>query len=76
MPGVHLTEPRRQIRLSFTNEIVAKILGREVIYCCRKNDFEERHFDTSVINHVVWNDPADLRRKLADRIKPTILPEA
>lgn len=47
-----------------------------VIYCCHKDAFGERHFDTSVINHIVWNDPADLRKRLADRIKATILPKA
>jgi len=54
----------------------ARGLGREVIYCCREDSFTERHFDTSVINHVVWTGPKDLRRKLADRIKATILPKA
>jgi hypothetical protein len=54
----------------------AKGLGREVIYCCRKDNFENRHFDVSTINHVVWDDPADLRKKLAARIKGTILPKA
>jgi hypothetical protein len=53
----------------------ARGLGREVIYCCREDAFKERHFDTSVINHVVWTDPADLQRKLADRIRATILPK-
>jgi hypothetical protein len=54
----------------------ARGLGREVIYCCREDHFKDRHFDTSVINHIVWTDPADLRKKLADRIKATILPKA
>ena len=54
----------------------ARGLGREVIYCCREDAFKERHFDTSVINHVVWTDPADLRKKLADRIRATILPKS
>jgi len=54
----------------------ARGLGREVIYCCREDAFKERHFDTSVINHVVWTDPADLRKKLADRIRASILPKS
>ncbi len=54
----------------------ARGLGREVIYCCRENDFKERHFDTSVMNHVVWTDPTELRTKLANRIRATILPKA
>lgn len=51
-------------------------LGRPVIYTCREDHIKDRHFDTSVINHVVWADPADLRLKLARRIKATILPKA
>jgi hypothetical protein len=54
----------------------ARGLGREVIYCCRTDSFDDRHFDTSVINHIVWTDPADLRAKLANRIRATILPKA
>jgi hypothetical protein len=54
----------------------ARGLGRQVIYCCRKDSFEDRHFDTSVISHVVWDDTPDLRKKLGDRIKATILPKA
>jgi nucleoside 2-deoxyribosyltransferase len=54
----------------------ARGLGRDVIYCCREDSFKERHFDTSVINHIVWSDPADLRRKLVNRIQATILPKA
>jgi hypothetical protein len=26
------------------------------------------HFDTRQYNHIVWNDPAELRNKLANRI--------
>jgi len=54
----------------------ARGLGREIIYCCREDAFKERHFDTSVISHVVWTDVHDLRKKLADRIKATILPRS
>lgn len=54
----------------------ARGLGREVIYCCQKDSFEGRHFDTSVISHVVWAEPPELRTKLAARIRATILPKA
>ena len=54
----------------------ARGLGRTVIYTCREDSFDKRHFDTSVINHIVWKDPADLRTKLANRIKATVLPRA
>ena len=54
----------------------ARDLGRPVIYCCRESDFDGRHFDTKWINHIRWSDVADLRRKLANRIKATIVPTA
>jgi hypothetical protein len=52
----------------------AKGLGRPVIWTCREDDFENRHFDTAQFSHIVWKDPADLRMQLSDRIKATILP--
>jgi hypothetical protein len=52
----------------------ARGLGRPVIWTCREDDFENRHFDTAQFSHIVWKDPADLRMQLADRIKATILP--
>lgn len=54
----------------------AKGLGREVIYTCRKGSFKRRHFDTSVMNHLVWTDSGELRKKLADHIAATILRKA
>lgn len=54
----------------------ARGLGRPVIHCCKDTDFDDRHFDTKLINHIKWSDPADLREKLANRIKATIIPEA
>ena len=48
-------------------------LGRPVICTCRKDDFEHVHFDTRQYNHIVWETPAELRTKLADRIRATIL---
>ena len=47
-------------------------LGRPVIWTCRKDDFENTHFDTRQYNHIVWETPEDLREKLADRIRATI----
>jgi len=47
-------------------------LGRPVIWTCRKDDFENVHFDTRQYNHIVWNAPTDLRTRLADRIRATI----
>ena len=48
-------------------------LGRPVIFTCRSDDFEHVHFDTRQYNHIVWETPAELRAKLADRIRATIL---
>lgn len=48
-------------------------LGRPVIWTCREDDFKNVHFDTRQYNHIVWQTPADLRGKLADRIRATIL---
>ncbi|MBZ5506048.1 MAG: nucleoside 2-deoxyribosyltransferase [Acidobacteriia bacterium] len=52
----------------------ARGLGRPVIYCCKASDFEDRHFDTQLINHIKWSGPTDLRQNLANRIKATIIP--
>jgi len=47
-------------------------LGIPVVWCCRKDDLDNAHFDTRQYNHVVWEDPADLRAKLSDRVEATI----
>jgi nucleoside 2-deoxyribosyltransferase len=54
----------------------ARGLGRPVVYCCRESDFNDRHFDTRLINHIKWSDVAHYREKLANRIKATIVPTA
>jgi hypothetical protein len=48
-------------------------LGRPVIWTCRESDLKDTHFDTRQYNHILWSDPADLRSKLTDRIRATIL---
>jgi len=53
----------------------ARGLGRPVIHCCQESDLTNLHFDTKVINHVSWSDEADLRVKLANRIKATVIPK-
>ena len=47
-------------------------LGRIVIWTCREDDLGNLHFDTRQYNHIKWNTPADLRAKLADRIRATV----
>jgi hypothetical protein len=51
----------------------ARALGREVINCCRDTDFAKLHFDTNHLSHLQWSTAGDLREKLADRIRATIL---
>lgn len=52
----------------------AKGLGIEVIWTCKKEDFEKlkNHFDTRQYNHIIWTDAEDLRKKLIERIQKTI----
>ncbi len=54
----------------------ARGLGRPVIYCCRKDQKNNVHFDIRGISHVIWDTPADLRAKLAHRIQATIMDQA
>ena len=53
----------------------AKGLGREVIFTVREKDVEElkEHFDTRQYNHIVYDSPEDLRKKLYNRIGATIV---
>jgi hypothetical protein len=50
----------------------ARGLGRQVVWTCRADEADQLHFDTRQYNHVLWQTPADLRAKLADRIRATI----
>jgi nucleoside 2-deoxyribosyltransferase len=47
-------------------------LGRTVIWTCRADEKDAIRFDTRQYNHIFWTDPADLRRRLAERIKATV----
>lgn len=48
-------------------------MGLQVIWTCHKDDMEKAHFDTSHLNHIVWDDDiARLRKNLANRILATI----
>ena len=47
-------------------------LGRYLVFACRAGAEADLHFDIRQYDHVVWNDAADLRRKLHDRIAATI----
>ncbi len=48
-------------------------LGRPVIFTCRKDDLGKAHFDTRQYNHIEWETPAELRKKLKSRIQATII---
>jgi hypothetical protein len=47
-------------------------LGKPVIWTVEKDDLPNVHFDTKPLNHVVWENTDDLRRKLRARIRATI----
>jgi len=48
-------------------------LNRDVVWMCRADDMENVHFDTRQYNHIIWENPEDLKKKLVNRIKATIL---
>jgi hypothetical protein len=50
----------------------AAALGRPVIWTCRKDELSKTHFDTRQYNHIDWETPGELRRRLAERIQATI----
>jgi len=47
-------------------------LGIPVIWTCREDHIKELHFDTRQYNHICWNSPEDLHRRLVNRIEATI----
>jgi nucleoside 2-deoxyribosyltransferase len=51
-------------------------LGRAVIWCCRKDEIGNLHFDTNHKNHIDWETPEELRERLYRRIRATILEKA
>lgn len=51
----------------------AQGLGIPVIWSCRADCIAHVHFDTRQFNHIVWNDPADLRARLFNRIRAVIV---
>jgi nucleoside 2-deoxyribosyltransferase len=48
-------------------------LGRPVIWTVRKSDLPKVHFDTRQYNHLVYETAVELREKLTNRIKATIV---
>jgi nucleoside 2-deoxyribosyltransferase len=43
----------------------ALALGKEVIWCVRKDEMNKVHFDTNHRAHITWETPDDLRTRLA-----------
>ena len=52
----------------------AHVMGLPVIFTCRKDVIDEGpiHFDTRQYNHIVWETPEKLRKRLAERIRAII----
>lgn len=51
---------------------LAKGLGKEVIFTCHENDFDNMHFDTKQINTIKWNIKEKFVEDLSHRIRDTI----
>lgn len=51
----------------------AQGLGIPVIWTCSIEDFDNLHFDTRQINHIRWEDEAQLYTELYNRIRATIV---
>ena len=51
----------------------AAALGRTVIWACRKDELAKTHFDTRQYNHIDWETPAELRRRLTERRQATVV---
>jgi len=47
--------------------------NKPVIFVVKEDDLKTVHFDTRQYNHIVYNSPEELRKKLYDRICATIV---
>jgi nucleoside 2-deoxyribosyltransferase len=47
-------------------------LGIPVIWTCKHDQIAQAHFDTRQYNHITWENPSDLHRKLLNRIQATL----
>lgn len=50
----------------------AKALNKEVIFTCRDDDFDSKHFDVAQQNIIRWTDENDLYNRLINRIQATV----
>jgi len=51
----------------------AQGLNRDVIWTCKQNEIGQVHFDTRQYNHISWENSENLRKKLLNRIRATII---
>ncbi|MBW1824906.1 MAG: hypothetical protein JRI87_10135 [Deltaproteobacteria bacterium] len=51
----------------------AQGLNLDVIWTCHKDEINEAHFDTRQYNHIDWENVEDLKKRLFQRIKATII---
>ena len=47
-------------------------MGLPVIWTCHKDHIDDARLDTRNLNHIVWDNPGELRKSLANRILATI----
>jgi len=67
---VDVTEQRQNV---YYEAGFAHGLNRDVIWTCKQDEIEDVHFDTRQYNHITWENAEDLKKKLVNRIKATIL---
>ncbi|WP_196607174.1 hypothetical protein [Pectinatus frisingensis] len=67
-----ITDLTTQNKGAYYEAGVAKGLGKEVIFTCHENDFNNIHFDTKQINTIKWSDKNTFVDDLYKRIKFTI----
>ena len=48
-------------------------MGKQVIYMCEKEDFDNSHFDTNHYSHIVYEDLHQLKTMLEDKIQAWIV---
>lgn len=46
--------------------------GLPIIWTCYEKDFKELHFDIRQYNCIIWDNHADLAKKLQQRIEATV----
>ncbi len=51
----------------------AKALGKTVIFSCKKDDFDNVHFDIRQTQIVVWDDVDDLKSKMENHIRNSVI---